>query len=202
MRLNSLHLYLRSVFQTYVWNTLLKYRWNEFDLIDSSCLNKDQESRLIGKVSRDLNLVHGTAVWVPEEDMASGIQFYIAIHGCPRHIRESVQLSQFFNFLLTSHSLNTVVAATLHNIQPRAGDNIKDFTAINMWYERLDKRYNFSLGPNILPLMTTENLTTLESLEPPYLEDSKTVWVEYHNDNMSSLFGKISKYSSPDANLE
>ena len=57
-----------------------------------------------------------------------------------------------FESLLTNENLNTVVAATMHTIQPRAGDNIKDFTAINMWYQRLEERYNFSLGPNILPL--------------------------------------------------
>ena len=57
----------------------------------------------------------------------------------------------------------------MHNIQPRAGDNIKDFTAINMWYQRLDERYNVSLGPHVLGLLTSENLTQLTALDPPYL---------------------------------
>ena len=61
----------------------------------------------------------------------------------------------------------------MHNIRPRAGDNIKDFTAINMWYQRLDVRYNVSLGPNVLGLLTSENLTQLTALDPPYLYDSE-----------------------------
>ena len=70
--------------------------------------------------------------------------------------------------------MNSVVAATMENIQPRAGDNIKDFTSINMWYKRLDQRYNFSLGPAILPMLTTDNLMHLTMLDPPYLVDNTT----------------------------
>ena len=83
---------------------------------------------------------------------------------------EAAKLSALFKSLLTKHSLNTVVATTMHNIQPRAGDNIKDFTAINMWYQRLDERYNFSLGPNILPLWNPKSLAKLERLEPPFMK--------------------------------
>ena len=72
----------------------------------------------------------------------------------------------------------------MRNIQPMAGDNIKDFTAINMWYERLDERYNFSLDSAILPLLTTENLEQLETLESPFLKDIKT---RIHD---TLLFGK------------
>ena len=79
----------------------------------------------------------------------------------------------------------------MENIQPRAGDNIKDFTAINMWYERLDKRYNFSLAPAILPLLTSENLKQLETLFPPFLKENKTRVNDSQNDNMSRLFGKV-----------
>merc|ERR1711963_1129182 len=79
--------------------------------------------------------------------------------------------SKLFESLITSENLNAVVAATMHDIQPRAGDNIKDFTAINMWYQRLDERYNFFLGPNILPLLTSDSLTQLGTLDPPFLQN-------------------------------
>ena len=92
-----------------------------------------------------------------------------------------------FESLLTNHSLNTVVAATMENIQPRAGDNIKDFTAINMWYERLGERYNFSLGSNVLPLLTSDDLEQLDTLDPPYLQQHQDVFNEH---KMSELFGK------------
>ena len=81
------------------------------------------------------------------------------------------------------------MAVTMHNIQPRAGDNIKDFTAINMWYQRLDERYNFSLGPNILPLMTTGNLTKIITLDPPFMQYN--AGFIYQQKYMSSVFGKI-----------
>ena len=99
-------------------------------------------------------------------------------------------LSVLFDSLLTNHGLKTVVAGTMHNIQPRAGDNIKDFTAINMWYKRLDERYNFSLGPNILPLLTSDNLIGLETLNPPFMKDLKTGIRNTKHGNMSRLFGK------------
>ena len=79
----------------------------------------------------------------------------------------------------------------MHNIQPRAGDNIKDFTAINMWYERLDERYKFSLGPVILPLMTMDNLEQLENVDPPFMKEIKARINATQHKNMPTLsFGK------------
>ena len=83
----------------------------------------------------------------------------------------------------------------MHNIQPRAGDNIKDFTAINMWYQRLDERYNFSLGEAILPLMTTDSLIKLATLDPPFLQNREDII--YQQSNMSRiLVGMISMTSA------
>ena len=79
-------------------------------------------------------------------------------------------MSKLFESLIANHSLTTVVAATMHNIQPRAGDNIKDFTAVNIWYQRLDERYNFSLDSVLLSLMTSDERTQLETLMPPYVK--------------------------------
>ena len=101
-------------------------------------------------------------------------------------------VSVLFESLLTNHSLNSVVAATMENIQPRAGDNIKDFTAINMWYQRLDERYNFSLGSNILPLLTSDNLAQLARLDPPYLKDYTSGINGSRYDKISTLSGTSS----------
>merc|ERR1712004_647379 len=100
--------------------------------------------------------------------MAFGIELYSALYYCPEELVEAAKLSKFFESLITNENLNTVVAATMHNIQPRAGDNIKDFTAINMWYQRMDERYNFSLGEAILPLMTTDDMKQMEKFTPPF----------------------------------
>ena len=98
----------------------------------------------------------------------------------------------FVEHLLSNPNLNTAVAATLHSIQPNADEDTLDFTAMNMWYERLDKRYNFSLGPVVLPLLASENLTQLASLDPPYLKDYKAIINEEGHANVSTIYGKIS----------
>ena len=86
---------------------------------------------------------------------------------------EAKQLLVFFENLLTNHNLTTVVAATVHNVQPGVGTSIKDLTAINMWYDRLGERFNFSLGKAILGLSDTEELRQIAALEPPYLGELK-----------------------------
>ena len=156
-----------------IWKTLLKHRWKIDILKTSSCLNETQVAEVIYKTGQDMNLTYDWNIWIPEEDQAFGTELYSALHYCPEQLIESAKLSELFQSLLTNQSLNTVVAATMANIQPRAGDNIKDFTAINIWYERLDNRHNFSLGPNILPLLTSDNLRQLGTLDPPYLHHHK-----------------------------
>ena len=100
-------------------------------------------------------------------------------------------MSLFVEHLLAKHNLNTLVAATLHSIQPKADKSTLDFAAVNMWYERLDKRYNLSFGPVILPLVTTEHLTQLAKLDPPYLKDFKANIDDHQPHNISTVFGKI-----------
>ena len=100
---------------------------------------------------------------------------------------EAAKLSKLFESLITNENLNTVVAATMHNIQPRAGNNIKDFTAIYMWYQRLDERYNFSLGPVLLSMLDSKSIQDLVLLEPPFLEELNKVI----NVSVAAIFGKI-----------
>ena len=149
-------------------------------------------SEVIYKTGQDLRLKYDWDPWISEEDLALGIELYSVLLYCPEQLVEAAKLSAMFESLLTNHNLNTVVAATMENIQPRAGDNIKDFTAINMWYERLDERYNFSLGPNIVPLLTSDNLAHLASLDPPYLKDHKASIDGRQYGNISTLSGKTS----------
>ena len=91
---------------------------------------------------------------------------------CSQRLVEAAKLSVFFEALLINHSIETVVAATMNSIQPRAGNTIiKDFTAINKWYNELDKRYNFSIGHIVAALSTTEQMKQLKKVDPPFLED-------------------------------
>ena len=177
---------INNVDEDEVWRALLRNRWGEKILLGSPCLAEHEEYSVISDTAKDLNLVmRGVDPWANEEDLVLGMQLYSIIHSCPSNLVEAAKLSLFFENLLTNHSLNSVVAATMHSIQPMAGDNVKDFTAVNMWYERLARRYNFSLGSNIHGLLTSEKLKNLLALDPPYMKDNKSV----ANDTI--LLGKI-----------
>ena len=123
------------------------------------------------RVAQELNLTIGFDGWIPEADLGLGAKIYLVIRECSQHFVEAAKLSVFFESLLTNHSIETVVAATINSIQPRGGNALKDFTAINKWYDELDKRYNFSIGPIVAALSNTDQLKQLKKLDPPFLED-------------------------------
>ena len=75
----------------------------------------------------------------------------------------------------------------MHNIRPLAGDNIQDFNAMNMWYQRLNERYNFSLARAILPLLSSNDLEQLEAQNPPFLKEKINA---VQLDNLSAIFGE------------
>ena len=181
---------INKVDEKQVWSALLNQRWTVLrqwqDFMNPfECLEESFQSSVIMGTIMELGLLPHNSSSVSEEDLAFGIELYSVIYHCPSNILEAAKLAVFFESLLTNYNLNTVVAATLHNIQPN--NNVEDFTAINMWYERLEERYNFSLGPAIIGLMTSDNLMELSKLDPPYLmKDYKDL-----DGNITILFGKI-----------
>ena len=60
-----------------------------------------------------------------------------------------------------------------------------------MWYERLDEKYNLSLGPAILGMTTTDNLMQLAELNPPYLKEYEASINAHQYENLTLLIGKI-----------
>lgn len=160
---------INNVVEQEVRNSLLKQRWSEQILKHSPCLDQFQEATVIGNVARELNFTHLISSWVSDEDVEFGLELFSIVHNCPSLSVEAAQLSLFYEPLLINHSLTSVVAAAMHNIQPRGGGNIKDFTAVNMWYEKLDKRYNFSLQEVLTALSSEEQMMKLKLLDPPYL---------------------------------
>ena len=180
---------IRSIGKQVVLRSILRHRWTKEILRNSPCLEEKQEDNVIRSAAQELGLAHGIATWIHEENLAFGLELYSILHYCPSHVVEAARLSMFLESLLEDHNLNTLVAATIHNIQPRAGGNVKDFDAVNMWYERLDKRYNLSIGPSIIGLMTTDNLNELAALEPPFLKEDEA-FVDKHG-NMSTLLGEL-----------
>ena len=91
------------------------------------------------------------------------------------------RLEVFFKHILTNERLTSVVASTIHNLKPRAGDSIKDLSPVELWYNELDARYNFSLGPAVIALSTTEQLEQLTKLDPPYLKPYNDIELESTN---------------------
>ena len=156
-----------------IWNSVLKQRWNINTLSRAKvCLtNRAAYQHKIIKAAQELNLTISFDSWIPEGDLALGAQLLSAIWYCPHQLVEAAKLSVFFEFLLTNHSLEAVVAATMNSIQPRGGNTIKDFTAMNMWYNELDKRYNFSIDPIVATLSTSDQLKQLKKLDPPFMKD-------------------------------
>ena len=182
---------LNNVKKEKIWQALSRHRWSA-DILNSGCLDENQTAEVIRKTGEELSLMYGPNVtWTLEEDLPFVIELYSTLHHCPDHLKEAAQLSVFFESLVTEHNLNTVVASTMHNIQPRVGDNIRDLSAINMWYERLDEKYNLSLGPAILGMMTTDNLMQLAELNPPYLKEYEASINAQQYENLTLLFGKI-----------
>ena len=125
---------------------------------------------MVTDVAQELNLTIGFNGWIPGSDLRLGAQLFSAINYCPENLVEGAKLSIFFESLLTKHNLETVVAATMNSIQPRMGSTKMDFNTINMWYGELDKKYNFSIGPIVAALSTTEQLQKLKRLDPPFLK--------------------------------
>ena len=168
----------KKVLESVVWEVLLKHRWDKETVKHSKCLDESQIAKVIFNVIQELGLEYTSNTWLPQEDLTLGTEFYSALYYCPDHLLEAARLSVFFESLISSHSLRTVVAATMHNIQPRAADRIRDFTAINNWYRYLDDRFNLSLGPAIFNLFTSEELAKLTALQPPFLDDKENHCVE------------------------
>ena len=129
-----------------MWAVVLRHRWSSGILSqESPCLKEGGVEQLIVDIAHDQNLTIWLDGWIPEEDLILGTKLLAVILHCPDHLVEAAKLSFFFKTLLTNHSLETVVAATMNSIQPRAGDTILDFSTVNMWYDRLDQMYNFSI---------------------------------------------------------
>ena len=120
---------IKGIDESEVWKKLLKHRW-ESDILktDSSCSDENQRAEVIYKTTKDLKINYDSSQWIPEKDIRLGTELY-SVFSCPESLIEAAKLSKFFESLITDENLNTVVAATMHNIQPRAGDNIKDSTA-------------------------------------------------------------------------
>ena len=161
-----------------LWRTLLKHRWSEeiFKSI-SNCPNQEQISKVILRTKQELGVGFNPLLWPVDDDdtVDLGFQLYMTLLYCPDNQDEKGRLATFFENLITHEYLTSVVASTMHNLKPRAGGNINDFSPVDMWYNDLDARYNFSLGPAVIALSTTEQLEHLAKLDPPYLTQYKAI---------------------------
>ena len=149
--------------------TTLKQRWGLDNLKSSPCLNDVAITEQIDQIKTKLNLDYKEYDWIPDEDLEVGLELYSYLHYCQSQVVEAAQLSVFFEALLSNHRFGTLVASTMNNIQPRVGHNLLDLTPMNMWFEHLDEKLNFSLGPLLIALSTTKELKRLKVVDPPFL---------------------------------
>ena len=168
---------IKQIEQEAVWNSLLN-KINQFQT-EGICLNKSQIAQVILELVFDYKLEYDWNIQIDEKDIEFGKHIYSALLFCPDHFKEARKLWVFFKALLPSikpkkTDLNTLVAATFHSLLPKSGNNIKDFTPLNMWYEALDQKYNFSLGTTIFGLVTTDGLAQLTKHDLPFLKMFKT----------------------------
>ena len=144
------------------------------------CLNASQIAEVIVDLGFYLGKIeYDWYIRITEKDIEFGTQIYSALLFCPIHFVENRKINAFFKTLLPSKGgrkseLNSLVAATFHSLLPKPGNIIKDFTALNMWYEALGQKYNFSLGPTILGLVTTDGLDQLAKHDVPFFKKYKT----------------------------
>ena len=108
-------------------------------------------------------------IFTSENISVPAIQIRYGKQGQGQSKVEAAKLAALFESILIEENLNTVVAATVHNIQPGANDNVIDFTEINKWYKMLNERYNLTLAPNIYPLLMPDDLSQLKLLLPPFI---------------------------------
>ena len=138
------------------------------------CLSILKIEDVLFELEEELRLDLDFNTWLPDDDsVILGFQMFEALLYCQDHQDEAKRLSLFFDSLLTDQSLCTVLSATFNNLEARRGNDIQDYTAVNMWhnflYKELDARYNFSFGSSVIALSTTEQLQELAKLKPPNL---------------------------------
>lgn len=179
----------RKVSKEDILGSVLKHRWSPEILNSGSyCLSEEREYQVIANTAYDFKLTIWHDSWIPDEDLRFGAKLYSFIHYCPKHLGESAKLSRFFEYLLHDHSLDTVLAATMNSIQPRAGGTIMDFESINMWYDELEQKYNLSLAPIVVASSTTDQLKHLKALDPPFLKDMNASYIDdYSEDEYDEL---------------
>ena len=179
---------------------VLKRRWSYGVLKEEPCFDKRRAELVINQIQEELHLEYKEYQQISDEDIELGVELYSHLHYCERKVVEAAKLSVFFEKLLANHSLRTVVATTMNNVQPRVGDRLNDITAMNMWFEHLDKKLNLSLAPLLVGLLSATELRSLLELDPPFLrnyaEQIGTCIDEGRCEGVANITGKRTLYYS------
>ena len=98
----------RNTSEDVAWSVLLKHRWSE-DVKDP-CLNETQIGEIIQRVKSELDLSYSLQSCTEGDELALGLEFYIALNSCQDQTVEANQLFVFFkSLLLSNHSDNLLV---------------------------------------------------------------------------------------------
>ena len=145
--------------------------------------------KLILRTAINLNVQYCWSFPVSQEDLALGTEIYLGFKICVSPTEEATRL---FLWILPGRQSDMFGNCNCCNYAQH--------TTTSWWqqqrygrYERLEQIYNFSLGPDILGLLLSENLTQLASLDPPYLSKDtlKTIhWPIKNNNPTTALLYK------------
>ena len=152
-----------------MFGPFLRFRWSNEIMLYSPCLNESQIFDVIFKTAKHLRLKVEATPWIRDDDLALGIELLTILQDCSSHLVESVKMGFFFEDLITHHSLETVIASTMNSIRPRANKTmLEDFSSVNMWYNKLDDIFKFSLGDELSALTSTKQQRLLSDESPPF----------------------------------
>ena len=128
-------------------------------------VKKSYYKKLFGEIDLGL-IVHpsGEKPNISEDDMKTGFMMYSGLIYCS----ESVALSKFLQGILSSQSPRSIIQATVNTIQ--SGDIVEraDKEGMNLFYQALDKIFQFQLGKILLATASKSEIESMKAKDWPY----------------------------------
>ena len=156
---------------------MLRHRMSGEIVLGSPCLNESQIFEIILKTGQHLNLTFDPFPWIYyDDDLPFGTELLTILRDCSSHTVESARMYFFFKQLIIQERLETVIASTMNSVAPKADKTVQeDLSSVNMWYNKLDDIFRFSLASALSPLSSTKQQRQLSTLKPPFWNDTHSV---------------------------
>ena len=108
-----------------------------------------------------------------DQDLPLLVEMFSFLHFCsPPNLMEAVKLGTFYEKLLEDNNAKTLLLATINNMLVGNIKSKHNKDVLDKIFDKLDKIYNFMLGPAVLAFSSTPQLRQLaKEEEKPFLED-------------------------------